>query len=322
MKRILFLSVLFLAVLQASAQNVLNVHSKTGAVITGDIDEETYTVVSELRIGAGAYSTLQLGVCYGTVELPTVNDRTVTANEVDDENRYTLTLKDVPFGDVYYRSFVKIDGVAHYGEVKSFTKEMNLDVNGHDYVDLGLPCGTLWATCNVGATSPEEYGDYFAWGETQPKSDYSWNTYKYCNGSYTTMTKYCTDSSYGTVDNKTVLAPEDDAAHVNWGGDWRMPTQTEFDELLNGCTWTWTALNGVNGYKVVSKTNGNFIFLPAAGYRSDTYLNNAGSNGDYWSSSLRADCPNYEWNLYFGSGSRLTFGGSRYCGRSVRPVCP
>ena len=128
--------------------------------------------------------------------------------------------------------------------------------NGHEYVDLGL--SVKWATCNVGAVSPEDYGDYFAWGETEPKDFYAWSTYKWCNGSYDTLTKYCTDSKYGTVDNKTVLDLEDDAAHVNWGGDWRMPTKAEQDELYNNCTWEWTTQNGVNGYKVTSKINGNY----------------------------------------------------------------
>jgi hypothetical protein len=133
----------------------------------------------------------------------------------------------------------------------------------HEYVDLGL--SVKWATCNVGATKPEEYGDYFAWGETTPKDAYDWSTYKWCNGGPSTQTKYCTNSSYGTVDNKTTLDLSDDAACANWGGSWRMPTRAEQDELRNNCTWTWTTQNGVNGYKVTG-TNGNSIFLPAAGY--------------------------------------------------------
>ena len=131
----------------------------------------------------------------------------------------------------------------------------------YEAVDLGLPSGIKWATCNVGATKPEEFGGYYAWGETEEKDDYSWGTYKWCNGSSTTMTKYCIDSSYGTVDNKTVLDLEDDVAHVKWGGSWRMPTRAEQEELRNNCTWTWTTQNAVNGYKVTSKTNGNSIFL-------------------------------------------------------------
>ena len=131
-------------------------------------------------------------------------------------------------------------------------------------IDLGLPSGTKWANMNVAASTPEEYGGYYAWGETEEKDNYSWSTYKWCRGSYDTQTKYCTDSSYGTVDNKTVLDPEDDVAHVKWGGTWRMPTLDEQKELLNKCTWNWTTQNGVNGYKGTGP-NGNSIFLPAAG---------------------------------------------------------
>ena len=193
-------------------------------------------------------------------------------------------------------------------------------VNGHEAVDLGL--SVKWATMNIGASSPEDYGDSFAWGETTPKSTYGWETYKWCNGSYTTMTKYCISSSYGTVDNKTVLDLADDAANANWGGSWRMPTKAEQDELDSNCTWEWTTQNGVNGYKVTSKTNGNSIFLPAAGCRYDSSLYGAGSSGHYWSSSLYADNPLGAWYLRFNSGNFYMSSGDRCYGRSVRAVCP
>ena len=192
--------------------------------------------------------------------------------------------------------------------------------NGHEWVDLGLPSGTKWATCNVGATKPEEYGNYYAWGETETKTTYNWSTYKWCNGSAETQTKYCTNSDYGTVDNKTVLDLEDDAARANWGGAWRMPTDAEWTELRENCTWTWTTKNGVNGYEVKSEANGNSIFLPAAGYRGYDDLGSAGSLGVYWSSSLSTDYPYYAWDVYFYSGSVSRSGSDRYCGRSVRPV--
>lgn len=191
-------------------------------------------------------------------------------------------------------------------------------INGHEYVDLGL--SVKWATCNVGATSPEDYGGYYAWGETEEKDDYSWSTYKWCKGSSDTMTKYCTNSSYGTVDNKTTLEPQDDVAHVKWGGSWRMPTEAEQDELHNNCTWTWTTQNGVKGYKVTSKKNGNSIFLPAAGYRYGTNFYNCGGNGYYWSSSLFEGCSDLALGLYFNSSSCDWYGFNRYYGRSVRPV--
>ena len=189
--------------------------------------------------------------------------------------------------------------------------------NGYEYADLGL--SVKWATMNIGANSPEEYGDYFAWGETKPKNTYSWGTYKWCKGSYNTMTKYCTASRYGTVDNKSVLDPEDDAAHVNWGGTWRMPTRAEQDELRSKCTWTWTTQNGVNG-RLVTGPNGNSIFLPAAGGRKDSSPYSAGSDGYYWSSSLKANnCPDFV-GFY---PDAVGFGYDDRClGLSVRAVCP
>ncbi|MBQ9361832.1 MAG: hypothetical protein IJT97_00245 [Bacteroidaceae bacterium] len=189
----------------------------------------------------------------------------------------------------------------------------------HEWVDLGL--SVKWATMNIGASSPEDYGDYFAWGETTTKSTYNWSTYKWCNGSSTTMTKYCTSSSFGTVDNKTVLDLEDDAANANWGGSWRMPTKAEQDELRNNCTWTWTTQNGVNGYKVTA-SNGNSIFLPAAGYRYDSSLRSAGSYGRYWSSSLLESNPYFAWYVNFNSdGVGRDNVSDRYRGFSVRAVC-
>ena len=201
--------------------------------------------------------------------------------------------------------------------------------NGHEWVDLGLPSGLKWATCNVGATKPEEYGDYFAWGETEPNTTYDWNTYKWATATWDatyeswqleTLTKYCTSGEYGTVDNKTVLDLEDDAARANWGGAWRMPTDAEWTELRENCTWTWTTKNGVNGYEVKSKTNGNSIFLPAAGYCGNNGLDNAGNYGNYWSSSLYSDGPYYAWDVVFYSDYVLRDFNARFYGRSVRPV--
>ena len=194
--------------------------------------------------------------------------------------------------------------------------------NGKDLVDLGLPSGLKWATCNVGATTPEGYGDHFAWGETEPKDYYDWSSYKYYNGSSSRLTKYCLLSDFGTVDNKTTLELTDDAARVNWGGKWRMPTKAEQDELINrnNCTWTWTTQNGVKGYKVTSKKNGNSIFLPAAGIRYDDDLSNAGSVGYYWSSSHYVSY--YAYRLFFDSRYSSGWDGYyRYLGQSVRAVC-
>jgi hypothetical protein len=189
-----------------------------------------------------------------------------------------------------------------------------------ELVDLGLPSGLKWASFNLGATTPEEYGDYFSWGETLPKSNYNWSTYKWCNGSWNTLTKYCTDSYTGFKDNKTVLDPEDDAATVALGGSWRMATNAEWTELGTKCTWTWTTQNGVKG-RLVTGPNGNSIFLPAAGYRDGTSLSDAGSYGYCWSSSLRTDLPRYAYDVDFNS-SDVHYSYIRYrdLGQSVRPV--
>ena len=191
------------------------------------------------------------------------------------------------------------------------------DANGHEYVDLGL--SVKWATCNIGATTPEDYGNYYAWGETKPQSTYNWSTYKWCNGSSSTFTKYNTSSSFGTVDNKTVLDLADDAANANWGGAWRMPTDAEWQELRDNCTWTWKTLNGINGFEVKGP-NGNSIFLPAAGYRGNDDLYSAGDFGHYWSSSLYAVNPSGAWDVNFFSDNVSGGYGSRYCGLSVRAV--
>lgn len=194
----------------------------------------------------------------------------------------------------------------------------------HEYVDLGLPSGTLWATMNVGANAPEEYGDYFAWGETTTKDVYNWTTYQWCTGKWNTMTKYCTKSNHGYngfVDNKTELDPEDDAATANWGSQWCMPSKEQQDELLSQCTWQWTTSNGVKGYKVTSRSNGATIFFPAAGYYDSGTLYSTEKMGYYWSRTLSADKSYEAWYFYFYQSSALqAFAGNRLSGYTVRAV--
>ncbi len=193
-------------------------------------------------------------------------------------------------------------------------------------VDLGL--SVKWASFNLGASKPEEYGDYFAWGETEPRGDYEfWSKYKWCAGSSTKLTKYCNAINYGYygfTDYKTVLDPEDDAARVNLGESWRMPTESEFYELWQNCTWAWTTQNDVKG-DLVTGPNGNSIFLPAAGHR-ESYRQEAGSYGYYWSSSLYLAIhqeynPTYARMFYFNYGSTSPSSRGRFNGLSIRPVC-
>ena len=167
-------------------------------------------------------------------------------------------------------------------------------IDGHNYVDLELPRGVLWATCNIGASRPEEYGDYFAWGETQPKDTYGTASYKHCKDEMNSLTKYCAsvaNGHWGFKDGLLKLLPEDDAATVNWGGKWKMPTIGDCLNLLDSefTTTEWTTLNGVYGRKITSKSNGKSIFLPAAGYRFSTCLDGVGQHGSYWTSELRID---------------------------------
>jgi hypothetical protein len=246
-------------------------------------------------------------------------DGAVTSADVTCLYNYLLN------GDESYlaTSDVDSDGYITVGDITSIYNIL-LGMPNHEFVDLGLPSGTLWATMNVGANSPEEYGDYFAWGETTPKDVYNRNTYKWCNGSYDTMTKYCTKSDYGYngfTDGKTELDPEDDAATVNWGEMWRMPSKEQQDELRAECTWQWTTRNGVNGYLVTSNHNGASLFLPAVGYRLNSELNNSGSWGYYWSRTLDTLHPSTAFYLYFSS-DRVNWGngGARGYGRSVRAV--
>ena len=183
----------------------------------------------------------------------------------------------------------------------------------HEYVDLGLPSGLKWATCNIGARVPEASGDYFAWGETTTKETY------YEDNCPTYGLSKSELQSQGYIDGEGNLTSQYDAATANWGGSWRMPTKYECQELIDKCKWEWVTINGVNGYKVTG-TNGNSIFLPAAGYRYGSSLNRAGGNGSYWSSTPYDYYDFYAYDLYFNSsGHRMSY-DFRYFGQSVRPV--
>ena len=233
----------------------------------------------------------------------------------------------------------EITGITAFNAGSAYSYAVTLSSGGQEveYVDLGLPSGLKWASCNLGASKPEEYGGYYQWGGLEDVTDTSiyldWSNCPYHTGSYSYgdkgWTKYIPSnkSSYwsgsGKPDNKTILDPEDDVAHVKLGGKWRMPTESEFNELRNNCQCSWVTYKGVKGYKFTSKKSGytdKWIFLPAAGYRRGDCLYFAGSYGDYWSSSLDTDCPNYACYVGFDSGDMDTDYYDRSDGQSVRPV--
>ena len=258
----------------------------------------------------------EVGVCYSDENSkPTYSDahKTLGSSMTD----YTININYIDPGTTYYyRTYVKLLGEVYYDpNVYSITtlgtKPQNKVINGHKFVDLGLPSGLLWAETNVGAFAPYADGDYYAWGETETKSSYSWDTYKW--GSSTTK--------YNSSDGKTTLEASDDVATVKWGKECRMPSPAEFQELYNKCDWTWkSSYNGASGY-LVTGPNNQTIFLPASGGCFNGDLGNHGFSGYYWSSSLYAGSTNYAYNLYFRSGFiGPSYNGNRCNGRSVRPV--
>ena len=194
-----------------------------------------------------------------------------------------------------------------------------------DAIDMGTEVNgkkIKWASHNIGASSPEEYGSYYAWGETETKSDYSWSTYKFGTSSSGPFSKYNTINSYGIVDNKTVLDLEDDIANVKLGDNWRIPTEEDWAELKTKCTWSWTGNYNGTGAKgiIVTATNGNSIFLPAAGFWSNSSLKLSGSRGYYWSSAIYFEQTYNAWYLIFDSGDTVLGGMWRCFGHSIRPV--
>ena len=320
MKKVVYLAAAALLIVSCGKDSGDNAQEqiKSGEpVVTAEATEITmnsailYGYVSTEYLLSGGES----GFIVSTSSTPSLeNGQKVVSSEVDKNGKYFVQVTGLASSSTYYyKAFLNTGTTNLVGEVKSFTtKDFAFAA-----IDLGL--SVKWANANLGATAPEGYGDYYAWGETETKENYSWETYKWCNGSDHTLTKYNTDSYDGTVDNKTVLDPEDDVAHVKLGGSWRMPTDAEWTELRTQCKWTWTTQNGEYGY-IVTATNGNSIFLPIAGCRYYTSLGGLTSfGGYYWSSSL--DTGACAWFVFFSSGRRLSrFSDYRCGGQSVRPV--
>lgn len=287
----------------------------SSAVLSASVQTEDVESRDDAYIGF-AWSTLKSDLCAeGNFENTKISVMNVS------DGMYSASLSGLSDGTTYYySSFTKVGEVYVFSSVNEFTtKEIP-----EGAVDLGL--SVLWASHNVGAKFPEDSGGYYAWGEVEGiKSDYSWSTYKWSNGRYKTLTKYCIDSDYGTVDNKTTLDPEDDVAHVQWGNSWRMPTTAELNELRNNCDWNWISGNGgISGYQVTGP-NGNSIFLRAAGRRDGRYVQK-GSCGYYWSATL-SEYDGGSWAVLFsfddsplGQSFFNPGSGSRYYGCSIRPV--
>ena len=280
-----------------------------------DITANSATCGGNVTSSNGDFVSVTLrGICWSTNPNPTFNDNYIEAG--NGLGNFMISMTELlPSTEYYIRAFAVTGTGTFYGEEFSFT------TFDHDRVDLGLPSGTLWATCNIGAFAPWACGNYFSWGETELKEYYDWSTYIYCEGSETSLTKYCNDASYGYngfTDDLSVLQPSDDAATAIWGTDWHTPTQEEWQELLDNTIHTWTTSNGVNGF-VFRGSNGNSIFLPVTGYRSSSSLL-CNYIGCYWLSSLGTDYPSNARYLNFYSQGYSVTNNSRYCGIVVRPV--
>lgn len=336
MKRTLFFIVLIVMMFGLSAQNYMLIYKTDGSIVvcgTAEIDSlkfvpmgnfeeptvttnevENITFTSAVCGGKvtydGGVEVTAKGICWSTKQNPTIED-----NKTIDGlgfGSYTSNLSNLLENTTYYvRAYATNVVGTSYGKEKIFTTQT--PINGHYYVDLGLPSGLKWATCNVGADSPEEYGDYFAWGETVPKEEYT------IENSLTYELSISDLESQGYINGEGSLTSSHDAATANWGGPWRMPTKAEQQELLENCELEWTTQNCVNGYKVTSKINGNSIFLPATGFRYNSSLYDDGNYGYYWSST-----PDDEYNISWCFGFHSSYYGmsdnDSYSGQSIRPV--
>lgn len=287
-------------------------------LMSGCKKNETYTITYDANGGTGIMEpqTVKYGETFS-----------LKRNMFTRENYVFVNWNSVPDGSGISfdegHTFIASSGggMTLYAQWENITRGQS---NGHDWVDLGLPSGTKWATCNVGAETIEGYGNYYAWGETEPKEIYDWNNYRWCNGLENSLIKYCNSSDFsnnGFVDTLTVLELDDDVATVNWGTNWRMPTQYEMIELFSECSHEWITLNGINGRKFTGP-NGNSIFLPAAGLRKDNDMSYVGSEVYYWTSTLPPYYTNQNsaWALYFKNNTCDLTGPYRYYGIVVRPV--
>ncbi len=278
-------------------------------------------------VSDGNSTITERGVCWGKQSNPTIDNYHKSAGS--GIGSFTCDITGLDVSTTYYLRAYALNGagISYGSEVNFRTTGGGGTYNGHDYVDLGLPSGTLWATCNVGATTPEGYGSYFAWGETRPKDFYWWNTYKWCImvDNHPKLVKYCyysTDGYNGMVDNQTVLQAADDAATANWGEGWCMPTPSQLHELETETNSIWTTQDGVSGKVFIAKDGGSSIFLPAAGWFIEDRLLDEGEGGSYFSNTLVLEGAQSFSAGRLGIIPNGTESDSynRSCGFSVRPV--
>lgn len=287
--------------------------------ITRDATDISYTNATlnvSVIIPEGT-SVLTIGVIYSKNPNPTKENGTLISKNVSITNStptdYSFPLSGLDHNTTYYFRAMAHTVPAmedYYGEIKMFTTT-NVEYTEGDAIDLGLPSGVKWASVNIGAKTPEDYGGYYAWGETEAKTEYSWTNYFDTNDEGTTFGKYTESCN---------LALDDDVAHAKWGGDWRMPTVDEMWELIENCEFIWTTSKGVKGYMVKSRVNGNAIFLPAGGYRKKENITLVGSDGYYWTSTLHPRNKQDAYLYSFASSTSVSY-AYRYWGCCVRPVC-
>lgn len=283
------------------------------AVTTGTAKDITATevTISDNSVN-GAPSSITVGIIYGTSS--SLSETNGQKESTVSSGSYSVSLSNLNSETTYYyRAYALYNGKYYYGDTKSFNtiKATTGVLNGHEWVDLGLPSGTKWATCNIGASSPEDFGCHYAWGETSEKTYYSWSAYQYGNSMNDVM-------NIGS----DISGTNYDVASLKWGNPWCMPSLNQIKELLNCCSKEKTMINNVKGYRLVGP-NGLSIFLPEAGYCDGSIHGGKNVYGKYWSSTVNDSSPRYAYTLYFASGG-IDWSGNlneRYYGLSIRPVC-
>lgn len=238
------------------------------------------------------------------------NGTTVRGYIMEQENGDLML--ETEFGDIIFYSQNEVLSIKDPGHSLQLAPSAHSE--SHSYVDMGL--SVKWASCNIGASSSSESGSYFAWGETSPKDRYDWDNYKWWGGDNGNLTKYNRRNEVNLIS----LELSDDAAYYNWGGDWRIPTWEEWEELIENCKWSWKTLDDVKGYEVISKRNGNSLFLPAAGYYEGSTLRHVNTLGRYWSSSLYVSFPASAQFLMINRRNVKNDTNDRCIGLSIRPV--